>query len=173
MAVSDPIRELARRIKAATRAGLEETFWYWLRNIAPEHFDREALSRYSEYTESRKCDRAEWLRRHSREVSKASGYLKLDEVRPLKTTGRLRQAFLKGPVTFSRNNTILTVTWRGLPRYATYTNRYSGFQPHKAITATTETERANLVQLFRDWLNRNLLTGVFSAKSAGGAGTGD
>ena len=162
---SDPIRALARLIPSATRAALEETFWYWLHNIAPEHFRRAAFGNYDEYAESRKRDEAEWRRRHPREVK--SGLSR--DVAPLKSSGRLERAFLHGSVMFSAGNKKLTARWPGLPDYVRYWNRYSGFQPSRAITAVSERDQASLERLFREWLNRNLTTGDIADKTFGQA----
>lgn len=166
---ADPLRAFARMIPAATRAALEECFWYWFRNVAPEHFERDSFGRFREYDESAKRDRQEWVRRHAAQIARAkkSG-IRLEEAQPLRVSGRLRTAFLRGPVTFSGGNRRLTAKWPGLPRYATYTNRYSGFQPAKALVAMNEADQVSLTRLFRDWLNRNLLTGDIAAKTFGG-----
>jgi hypothetical protein len=161
---ADPIRALAKLIPRATRAALEETFWYWLREIAPAHFRRDAFGRYEEYADSAKRDETQWRQRHARDLAK--GFSR--DVSPLKATGALERAFLSGTVTFTGSNLRLTARWLRLPAYAGYRNRYSGFQPFRALTDLSEADRVTLERLFREWLNRNITTGEIADKTYGG-----
>lgn len=164
---SDPIRALAKLIPKATRAALEETFWYWLRNIAPDHFRRTAFGRYGEYADSAKRDEARWRARHPQEMQRGRNR----DVAPLKVTGALERAFLGGPVFFAGSNLRLTACWPRLPDYAGFLNRYSGFQPFRALLDLSEADRVTLDRLFREWLNRNMMTGDIADKTYGGGGT--
>lgn len=167
--VADPIRELARRLPAARRAAIEEVFRWWLANIAPTHFRRDAFGRYAPYEASRKRDRDEWLRRHARDIAayRKRG-LRLDEANPLKRTGRLEAAFLRGAFVFGGSSRRLTVRWPGLPRYAAYQNRYSGFQASEALTTLSDHDHETLVVLFREWFARYAFEGNAPARSFGG-----
>lgn len=161
-ALKDPIMDILRRqIPLATRSALESTFWHWLRHYAPEHFTRGAFSKYpSTYAASRKIDKAEWLRRHARDVARIArkGDLgrRVTAVNPLSQSGRLERQFLNGTVALSGSATRLRGTWKTLPAYATRLNRYSGFTAARALTDTSEDERRELGRLFKDWLTWNL-----------------
>ena len=160
-AIADPIRGLVKLIPAATRGALEETFLYWHKAFAPEHFRRGAFGRYpAEYSASRKTDRDEWLRRHASAIARSArkGELgrRLGAVNPLSQSGRLEQAFLSGSYRFGGSMTRLRVTWSTLPGYATRANRFSGFQAAPALVAVSADERENLTRVYAGWLARNL-----------------
>lgn len=155
-AISDPIKDLAKLIPAATRAALEETFRLWHGAYAPEHFKRQAFGRYPDsYAASRKVDKEEWLRRHAGEVArlqKIGQGRRVAEVNPLQKSGRLQQAFLSGSYRFSGSNTRLRVTWPTLPSYATRPNRYSGFRADRALVEVSEREREEMGRVAREWI---------------------
>jgi len=142
-----------RDIPRATRAALESTFWHWHQAYAPQHFTRGAFGRYSSYDQSRKSDREEWLRRHARDVARGRASR---DANPLVRRGKLKSNFLAGTVLFTGSATRLRARWATLPTYATRPNRYSGFQPARALVEVPESEAIEMGRLYREWVTFNL-----------------
>lgn len=162
---ANPFKQFARILLRSTRPALERTFRFWLAERAPDHFDRAAFQQYPEaYNESAKRDKEKWLRARRRLAEK---YLVDPKARPVVKSRRFRARFLRGTVLYTGSAKRLRVTWAGLPPYATYVNRYSGFQPAEAVTYVPDREEGELAAVFAENLMQISRSGEIPVKTHG------